>query len=443
MAVHPIEFRYGREAMKKVWDEETKLRNLIAVEVALAKAHAAVGNIPKKAAGEVAAAGKKVKLARVKEIDRQINHDLMAVVKAISEKAGKSGKYVHFGATSYDIVDTAYAIQIGQALDILEADLKGLKKILLKIARKTRNLVCIGRTHGQHATPTTYGLRFALWACEVDRHLERLREARPRLLVSKMSGAVGTGAALGSKQLQIQKLVMGELGLKPAMVSNQIIQRDRHAEYTNLLALIAQSLNKIGVNIRMWQRTETGEVYEAFDAKKQVGSSTMPHKRNPIHFERVCGLSRVITSLAYAQLQNVSSWDERDLTNSAPERITLLESSILLDYILDLTNKGLSSLGFNRDKIEENLNMSGGLVLAERFMIELTKSGMGRQEAHELMRKLAMKSYSSGKTYTEIVAKDKKVLALLTPKEIEKLSDPHTYIGTAARQVDSVLKKLS
>ena len=302
MAVHPIEFRYGREPMRAVWEEESKLRNLLSVEAALAKAHADVGNIPKPAAAEISKAVPKVTLARVKEIDEEIQHDIMAVVKALSEKSGDSGKYIHFGATSYDIVDTAYAIQIGQALEIIEEDLTDLKKVLLKLSKETKNLVCVGRTHGQHATPTTYGLRFALWACEIDRHLERLRQSRPRLLVGKMSGATGTGAALGPKQLEIQNLVMKQLGLKPAQVSSQIIQRDRHAEYTNLLALISQSLNKIGVNVRSWQRTEIGEVFEKFDKKKQVGSSTMPHKQNPIHFERVCGLSRVITGLAFTQL---------------------------------------------------------------------------------------------------------------------------------------------
>lgn len=429
--------------MKKVWSEEAKLQNLIKVEVALAKAHAKLGNIPKNAASEIEAAGKKVTVARVKEIEAKTNHDLMAVVKSISEQAGDSGKYVHFGATSYDIVDTAYALQIGQALTIIEEDLKTLLATLLALASQTKKLVCIGRTHGQHAVPTTYGLRFALWACEIDRHLERISQARPRLLVGKMTGAVGTGAAFGKNAVKIQELSMKELSLTPATISNQIIQRDRHAEFTSLLALISQTLNKIGVNIRSWQRTEIGEVFEKFDAKTQVGSSTMPHKRNPIHFERVCGLSRIVTSLASAQLQNIALWDERDLTNSAPERITLLESSILLDYILDLANKGLSSLGFNKENIEKNLNLSGGLIMAERIMIALTNAGMSRQDAHELMRELTLKAEKEGTTFGEILSADDKVKAYLSGPELSKLLDPHTYIGSAAEQVDSVLKKLS
>ena len=443
MAIHPIEFRYGREVMKNVWSEDAKLRSMIAVEVALAKAHAKLGNIPKSAASEIEAAGKQVTVERVKEIDAEINHDLMAVVRAISEKAGDSGKYVHFGATSYDIVDTGYALQIREALNILEEDLTAIRKTLLNLSKQTKTLVCIGRTHGQHAVPTTYGLRFAIWACEIDRHIERLKEVRPRLLVGKMTGAVGTGAAFGDKAVKIQSLVMTELGLTPVPVSNQIIQRDRHAEYTSLLALISQSLNKIGVNIRSWQRTEIGEVFERFDAKKQVGSSTMPHKRNPIHFERVCGLSRVITSLAFAQLQNIALWDERDLTNSSPERITLLESSILLDYILNVANKGLASLGFNKGKIEENLNLSGGLIMAERIMIELTNKGMSRQDAHELMRELTLKAERENKGFGDVLKGSADVTKYLSPPEIGALIDPHTYIGSAVEQVDSVLKNLS
>ncbi|HEX54509.1 MAG TPA: adenylosuccinate lyase, partial [Candidatus Altiarchaeales archaeon] len=295
MTIHPIESRYGRPEVRKIFEEEYRLQKMLDVEAALAIAHSKVGNIPKSAAEEISKKANilHVKLERVKEIESEINHDVMAMVKALAEQCGSSGKYVHLGATSNDITDTALALQFREYLRFLFDDLDRIKNVLLNLANEHKNLVCIGRTHGQHSLPITYGLKFALWACEIQRHIDRINECKERLLVGKMSGAVGTQAAFGKKGIEIQNIVMEILKLRPAIVSNQILQRDRHAEFLLNLALIAETLNKMATEIRNLQRTEIAEVSEKFE-KKQVGSSTMPHKRNPIHAERICGLSRVI-----------------------------------------------------------------------------------------------------------------------------------------------------
>ena len=328
------------------------------------------------------------------------------------------------------------ALQLKESVSILEAELKNLKRELIKLTKKTRSLACVGRTHGKRAVPTTYGLRFAIWASETQRHLDRLTELKPRLLVGQMTGAVGTQAAFGPKAIRIQKETMRELGLKPVDVSNQIIQRDRYAEYLHWCALVSQSLNKFALNLRIWQRSELGEVEEYFDVQKQVGSSTMPQKRNPATLEQICGLSRILMRNAVAGLENVPLWEERDLTNSAPERIILPESSILLDHMLAKMVQVLTSLKFNKSRIKDNLE-SNREVLAERFMISLVDKGVSRQEAHELLRAYVMQGYAFdseslfahfGKQFTQ--------------KEINLLLDPSTYIGTAQKQIDALIKKL-
>ena len=256
-----------------------------------------------------------------------------------------------------------------------------------------------------------------------------------------MTGAVGTQAAFGANARQIQERCMNYLGLKPVIVSNQIIQRDRHAEFLLFLALVAESLNKFAVNLRSWQRSEIGEVREKF-GKNQVGSSTMSHKMNPIRLERVCGLSRIISANGFAAMRNVSSWDERDLTNSSPERIIFPDTCILADYTISMITDVLRNLEFDYENIERNLNLTKGLILAERIMIELTRKGMNRQDAHELMRKLSMKARKGGKSLKNILLKEKRITKYLSEEEIATLMDPHTYIGTAKEQVDLVLRKL-
>ena len=444
MPVHPIEFRYYYPEMKGIFEEDRKLNYWLTVEAALAYAQAEVGNIPREAARQIEekADTKHVKLKRVKEIEAEIDHDLMAMVKALSEVCeGDSGKYLHLGATSYDIEDTALALQIREAIKIISKDLGNLMDALAEQARKHKGTVCIGRTHGQHAIPTTYGLKFAVWACEIHRHLQRLEDVKERVLVGKMTGAVGTQASFGEKGIEIQRLVMQKLKLNPIIVSTQVVQRDRHAELTMLLALVAATLDKIAKEIRNLQRTEIAEVFEPFKAK-QVGSSTMPQKRNPHKSERICSLARMMKSLVLPALENVSLEHERDLTNSASERIIIPESFILLDYMLKQMHTIIEKLEFNPEMIQRNLELTRGLCMSESVMIKLVEKGMGRQEAHELLRQAAQGSLKSGNALRETLVKEGTVLKYLTEEELVERLDPKNYLGTVETQVEEAIRSL-
>ncbi len=442
MPVHPIDYRYGSEDMRRIWDEENKLQRLLDVEAALARAHAKLGNIPEESARVISERANTnwVKPRRVKEIEAEIGHDIMAVVKALSEACGEHGKYVHLGATSNDIIDTANALLIKESLMIIESYLKELRDVLIRLAEKHKYTVCIGRTHGQHAVPTTYGMKFALWLDEVQRHLERLEEIKKRVLVGKMRGAVGTAASFGEKALEIERLVMKDLGLRPALITNQLVPRDLYAELMMFLALVASTLDKIGLEIRNLQRTEILEVSEPF-GEKQVGSSTMPHKRNPIRTEKVCGLARILYSNVIPALLNNPLWHERDLTNSSVERVILPESFILLDEMLRVTIGVLKGLEFFSGNIEKNLYLTKNLIMAEPLMLKLTEKGMGRQEAHEFVRKLAMKAFQEGRDFLEVVKESNEMRNYLSESELTLLK-PKNYIGISPKLVDIVLEKV-
>ncbi len=443
MVIHPIESRYGRDDVRKIFDEESKLQRMLEVEAALVKAHSRAGNIPGKDSDEVSrkANTEYVKLSRVKEIEKEINHDVMAIAEALAEQCGSSGRYIHMGATSNDIQDTALALQLRDYISYLKKGLLDFRDVLLEQARRHKKTIAIGRTHGQHAIPTTYGLKFAVYATEIQRHLDRLGECKKRIIVGQLSGAVGTQAALGDKGIEIQEYMMEELGLNAVMVSNQIIQRDRHAEFLLLLALIAETLNKISTEVRNLQRTEIGEVREGF-GKKQVGSSTMPHKMNPIKAERICGLSRVIKGDSMAALENMPLWHERDLTNSSCERIIIPESCILTDYILNLSIDLIQNLVFDKKAIERNLNLTQGRVMAESVMVALVSRGLSRQEAHKITRKCALESHHRKVGFRETLLESREVRKLLDEREIDHALDPGGYIGTAIEQVERVLKEL-
>ncbi|WP_457754271.1 adenylosuccinate lyase [Thermococcus sp.] len=440
MAVHPIDYRYGSEEMRKIWEEENKLQKLLDAEAALARAHAKVGNIPKKSAEVISekANTKYVKLERVKEIEGEIHHDIMAVVKALSKVCGEHGKYVHLGATSNDIIDTANALLIKDSLEIVLKDLRELRTILKELAKEHKYTVCIGRTHGQHAVPTTYGMKFAIWLDEIQRHIERIEQAKERILVGQMSGAVGTMASFGEKGLHIQRLVMEDLGLKPARISNQIIQRDIYAELVMILALIASTLDKMALEIRNLQRTEILEVSEPF-GKKQVGSSTMPHKRNPIRSEKICGLARIIYSNVIPALLNNPLWHERDLTNSSVERVILPETFMLLDEMLKNMKKVLSGLEFFPENIKRNLYLTNNLIMAEPLMLKLTEKGMGRQEAHEIVRQIAMKAFYEKRDLIEVAKENEVVREYLDDRDFKELR-PENYIGLAPQIIDGVIQ---
>ncbi|TGC08513.1 adenylosuccinate lyase [Methanolobus halotolerans] len=442
MAIHPIEYRYGTEEMKLVWSEANRLGKIMSVEAALAKAEADIGLIPRVAADMIEASIDMVETGRVNEIEDEIHHDMMAVVIAISEKCGEdAGKWVHFGATSNDMLDTATGLQLKEAVKILENKMQRLLEVLLLQADEHKYLVCAGRTHGQIGVPTTYGLRFAIWASEVSRHIERLEQLKPRLLVGQMTGAVGTQAAFGKDGIEVQKRVMEYLDIGSVDVSNQIIQRDRHAEFVMWMGNTVTTMDKICIEIRSLQRSEIAEVEESF-RKKQVGSSTMPHKRNPIKSEQICGLARIVRAMVEPELLNNTLWDERDLTNSSCERIVFPEACVLTDHIIKLSIGVIENLRFYPDNIRRNLDLLRGLNMGEAVMIELAMRGVGRQEAHELVRSSAMESHESGKHFKDVLLANPDVANYLSEEDITSLVDPDKYIGTAVEQVEMLVEKL-
>jgi adenylosuccinate lyase len=429
--------------MRRVFEEENRIQKMLDVEAALAWAHAEVGNIPRKDAERIVAAAslEHVKLARIKEIEREIKHDVMALVKALAEASGPSGAYVHLGATSYDIVDTATALQLKEALELIEKRLNDFEKVLMEKALRYKETLMMGRTHGQHALPITLGFKFAVWMREISRHVERVRQCCERVVVGKMSGAVGTHAGLGEHAMRIQELVMQRLGIKAADISTQIVQRDRHAELVSLLALIASSLENFATEIRELQRPEIGELAEPFEAEKQVGSSTMPHKRNPETCERICGLARIVRSLATPALENVVTWHERDLTQSSAERFIIPEACILVDYMLFLMTNIVANLYVNEERMLQNIELTQGRAMSEAVMIALTKKGMSRQEAHELLRKLTIKSEMEKVPFKKVLLEEKVVRQKLSEKEINEALNPRNYLGTALKQVELMVEK--
>ncbi len=444
MAIHPIEFRYGTPEMRSIWELENKLQRMLDVEAALAEAEAELNLIPKEAAVEIKnkASTKYVTVERVAEIERQTNHDIASIVKALAEVCnGDAGEYVHFGATSNDIIDTSQSLLFRESIAILRNKMVNLTKILLKLADEHKNTVAIGRTHGQHALPITYGMKFALWADEVHRQIERLDACKNRLCVGMMTGAVGTIAALGEEGLEVHKKVSRILGLQSVLISNQVVQRDNHAEFIMDLANTASTLDKIGLEIRNLQRTEINEIGEKFDPEKQVGSSTMPHKMNPITAERICGISRVVRAYVTPALENNPLWHERDLTNSSCERIILPEACILMDYILTLTIKLLKNLTFYPENIEKNLNVTNGLIMAERFMAELTRKGMGRQTAYAISRECSIEANEKNTGLLDVVLSKDEIKQYLSEEEIREIMDPHTYIGSSVSIVNNVLEE--
>lgn len=426
-----------------MFEEENRLQRMLNVEAALALAHAEVGDIPKKDAEKIAEMSsiRHVKLARVKQIEKEIRHDVMALVRALAEVCGSSGAYVHLGATSADIKDTATALQLKEALNLIEEKLNTLERVLMEKAERYKNTIMMGRTHGQHALPTTLGFKFTVWLREIARQTQRLRECRGRALAGKMSGAVGTQAGLGPHAMKIQQLVMKQLGIKPAAISTQIVQRDRHAELVCLLAILASTLDKIATEIRELQRTEIGELFEPFRREKQVGSSTMPHKRNPETCEKVCGLAKIMRSLVVPVLENVPTWHERDLTQSSAERFIIPEACILIDYMLALMSDILTNLQVDEQRMKKNMQITQGRNMAEAVMITLTRKGMSRQDAHELLRRLALKSGREKRSFREILIENSSIREKLDEKEIDGALNPENYLGTAIRQIELAIEK--
>ncbi len=449
--IHPIEGRYRTPEMAAIFTQDAKLLRWMRVEAALAQAHAFVGNIPQEAADEISkkASLTHVKSSRVKAIEDVIHHDLMAMVKGITEQCeNNAGNYIHLGATSYDIEDTATAIQMVKALRVLQTSITNLLTFLIHQASQNKDRICVGRTHGQQAIPTTFGMRFAVWAAEMDRHLDRIQEIIPRIAVGKMSGAVGSMASFGEKGFSIQQKVMEILAkeydfpLQPVHIANQVVQRDRHAEVLNFTALVGGTIDKIARELRILQRTEIGEMFEPF-SKNQVGSSTMPHKRNPHKAERLCSIARILKSNIIVGIDNIGLEDERDLTNSANERIIFAENFILLDYMLHQLTQIIKGVEFNEAAIERNLNFTHGAFLAERIMVALVDRGIGRQNGHEILRQAAIQARKDNISIKAILQENTTISGKFTEEELDELLKPENYIGTAQTQVEQVVAFLT
>ncbi len=436
----PLDFRYGRDITKSIFTEEERYRKMAKVEEALAYAYYKIKKIKREDYENIKNACEKIKIQRIKEFEKETKHDLMAMVKSITEHSGKSGRYVHLGATSNDIVDTAVALQLKDFYEIAENDLKELKNVLKDMALKYRDAIMLGRTHGQHAIPITFGLKMAVYLAEINRQHERLKESKKRVLVGKMMGAVGTGAGFSGKALEIEKYVMEYLGLGIEEGPTQIIGRDRYIEFISILSNIATTLEKIATEIRNLQRPEINEVSEYFDIEKQVGSSTMAHKMNPITSENICSLSRIIRSFIIPTFENNILWHERDLTNSAGERFTIPHVSVLVDDILTKMIWVLKTLKVNTDIMEKNLEKVKYFIMDENIILKLVEKGMGRQDAHEIVRKYSIEAQTNNKDFKEIFLKDKNIKKIMNKDELEETVNPRNYLGEYKRIVERIIK---
>ena len=438
----PLDYRYGRKDMKKIFSEESRLQFQMDAEAALARAHASLGTISKEDAAEITRISdlKYVTVDRVTAIEKETKHDVMAMVKAMTEQCkGDAGKYVHLGATSNDIVDTAVALQIKNALKIISDDVDILLLTLAKLAKKERDTLQIGRTHAQFAIPITFGFKIAGYIAEMLRHRERLTQIAPRACAGKMAGAVGTGAALGKNFFKIQELVMKDLGLEYEPAATQVVGRDRYTELICLMATIATSMERYATEIRNLQRSEVSEAAEAFDVKKQVGSSTMAQKKNPITSENVCGLARVVRGFVTPMFESQVLWHERDLSNSSAERFILPHVFALVDDMMFKMNDVFANLSVNRERMIANIDSSKGMIMAEPVMMAMTQKGMGRQDAHEIVREASMIASSEGKHLLDVLLKCKKLKNVMSEKEIRSAMDPKNYVGGSPMIVDNMV----
>ena len=405
--------------MGKLWEDENKYRIWLDIEVLACEAQAELGIIPAEAV-KIIRSKAKFNVARVLQIEEEVKHDVIAFLTNVGEYVGTESRFIHLGMTSSDVLDTALAVQMKQSADLLLKDLEGLKAVLARRAKEFKHTMMIGRTHGIHAEPTTFGLKLALWYAETARNIDRLKKARETVSVGQISGAVGTYAHLDPF---VERYVCEKLGLTPAPISTQVLQRDRHAEFMNTLALCGSSLEKFATEIRHLQRTEVLEVEEYF-SKGQKGSSAMPHKRNPITCERIAGLSRVLRGNALAAMENVALWHERDITHSSVERVIVPDSCILLDYMLAQFTKILDQLLVYPEHMQENIDRTFGLVFSQDVLLALTKGGMKREDAYAIVQEEAMKVWQHRQSFRSLIEKRAEVQKLLPAKEMDHLFDP-------------------
>jgi len=424
--------RYSRPQMKKVWSDNNKFAKWLEVEIAACEAWAELGVIPKETIPKIKKA--KLNFKRMSEILKDTHHDMTAFLGAVSESLGDESRFIHLGLTSNDVWDTATSLQLVEAAGILIKDIKELISVLSEQAINHKYTPTIGRTHGIHAEPTSFGLKMAIWVEEMKRNLQRLEEAKRTIAFGKISGAVGTYATLSPK---LEEIACTRLGLAPAPVSSQILQRDRHAQFVTTLALISSSLEKFATEIRGLQKTETREVEEPFGSG-QTGSSAMPHKKNPELCERVCGIARLMRGYALASMENITLWHERDISNSSTERITLPDSCLVLDYALGLFTGVMKGLTVYPEQMKKNLELTRGLVFSQRVLLALIDKGLSRQRAYELVQRNAMESWRESKEFLSLLKADREVMENLSAGELESLFDYQYYL----RYVDDIFKRL-
>jgi len=426
--------RYTTPEMGKIWNDENKYRKWMEIEVLACEALAELGEIPKEAAQEIRAKAD-FDVEKIYEVEEVTKHDVIAFLTVMGEYVGEASKYIHYGMTSSDVLDTSLAVMMKEAGELLLEDLKEVDKVLVDKAQEHKHTLMIGRTHGIHAEPVTFGLKMALWVAENRRNIARLERAIETISVGKISGAVGTFANINPF---VEEYVCQNLGLKPAEVSTQILQRDRHAEFMSTLAIVASSLDKFGLELRNLQRTDILEVEEYF-SKGQKGSSAMPHKRNPITSERICGLARVIRGNALAALENVALWHERDITHSSVERVIIPDSCILMDYMLKKFIGIMKGLNVYPENMKRNMQITGKLTFSQKIMLELVeKGGIKREEAYALVQRNALAAWEEKKDFEELVLNDQDIAKYLSNEEIKACFDFDYHL----KNIDTIYKRL-
>ncbi|MDY7019017.1 MAG: adenylosuccinate lyase [Chloroflexota bacterium] len=424
--------RYSRPQMKKVWSEETKFDCWLKVEIAACEAWAELGEIPQEDIAKIRKAS--YDLARFADFLKVTHHDMTAFLKSVSESLGEESRFVHLGLTSSDVMDTALGLQLKEASTLLAQDIDGLIPVLENKAVEHKYTIMMGRTHGVHAEPTTFGLKIALWTEEMKRNSQRFAEAAKQISVGKISGAVGTYATVPP---EVEKIACDKLGLVPAPISSQIVQRDRHAQFVTTLALVASSLEKFATEIRGLQRTEVLEAEEPFEAG-QTGSSAMPHKRNPELCERVCGLVRLIRGYALTSMENIALWHERDISHSSAERIILPDACLALDYIFSIFTTVIKGLKVYPENMQRNIELTQGLVFSQRVLLALIDKGMRREEAYKAVQDNAMKAWHERTNFLGLLEYDERILAQISKSELESLFDYNYYL----KHVDSIFERL-
>ena len=421
--------RYTLPEMGAVWEERAKFRHWLRIEVLAAEAWSKLGMVPESEMAAIAELATEVDPSRVEELEETLQHDVVAFLTALGEKVGPASRWIHFGMTSSDLLDTALALQLRESADLLLAKTGALLAVLKRRALEFRDTVTVGRTHGIHAEPTTFGLKLAVWAFEIARDRERLERARDAVSVGKIAGPVGTYASVDPF---VEQYVCEQLGLKPAEAATQVIQRDRHAEYLTACAITASTLEKIATEIRHLQRTEVREAEEPF-REGQKGSSSMPHKRNPIMTERICGLARVVRAAVVPGLENVALWHERDISHSSAERVFLPDASIALDYILHLTTNVIDGMRVYPERMLDNLNASGGLVYSQAVLLALVDAGCSREEAYGIVQSAGMHTWEKGGRFRDHLLEVEAVREKLGEAKLDAIMDPQRYLVHAGR----------